>query len=446
MKVPQRPPSLDELFSRIPGDRLATVLRNASPTSPEGKYRHWETMRRIDPPGDLSSEEWWLQTKFARTSMMKRLPLTDADGRPFTYALPDPVLAMLHMIDQRSSGEISISEVVTNPATRDRYVVNSLIEEAITSSQLEGAVTSRVVAKEMIRSGRQPRDVSERMILNNYHAIHLVRDHRRDQLTPELVCQLQRVLTEDTLDHERVVGRIQQPDDDRVRAEAMDGEVLHIPPPAVQLPKRLELMCEFANGDNQGGFLHPVLRAILLHFWLAYDHPFVDGNGRTARALFYWSMLKQGYWLSEYLSISRILRAASAQYGRSFLYTETDDNDTTYFILYQLKVVCRAIDELYKYLDRKMAEIRNVEVLLKSSVELNHRQLALLSHALRQPGGQYTFRSHANSHGVVYQSARSDLLDLHARGLLERRKSGRAFVFHAPPDVAARLREMTDAA
>jgi hypothetical protein len=42
-------------------------------------------------------------------------------------------------------------------------------------------------------------------------------------------------------------------------------------------------------------FIHPVMRAITLHFWLAYDHPFCDGNGRTARALFYWSMLKQGY-------------------------------------------------------------------------------------------------------------------------------------------------------
>ena len=57
-------------------------------------------------------------------------------------------------------------------------------------------------------------------------------------------------------------------------------------------------------------FIHPVMRAITLHFWLAYDHPFCDGNGRTARALFYWSMLKQGYWLFEFISISSVINQA----------------------------------------------------------------------------------------------------------------------------------------
>ena len=56
-----------------------------------------------------------------------------------------------------------------------------------------------------------------------------------------------------------------------------------------------------------GGFIHPMIRSIILHFWLAYDHPFVDGNGRTARALFYWSMLRHGYWLFEFISISQII-------------------------------------------------------------------------------------------------------------------------------------------
>lgn len=433
------------MLARVSPERLPKVLLDLSPTTAEGKYRHWDTIRRITPPDDLSSEEWWLRTKFARHSMMKDLPLADAEGEPFKYALPDAALAMLHIIDQRASGEIAINEVVTNPATRDRYVVNSLIEEAITSSQLEGAVTSRVVAKEMIRSGRAPRDTSERMILNNYRAINFVREHHKDQLTPALVCQLQRIVTEDTLDDPAHAGRIQQSDEDRVWVEASDGQVVHSPPPAAELPKRLEAMCQFANGEYSNGFLHPVLRAVLLHFWLAYDHPFADGNGRAARALFYWSMLNQDYWLAEYLSISRILRDAPAQYARSFLYSETDDNDTTYFVLYQLRVICRAIEDFYGYLERKVAEVRSVEELL-SSANFNHRQLALLSHALRSPSTTYTYRSHATSHGVVRQSARSDLLDLEEKGLLARRQVANRFVFSAAPELANRLRELAGAA
>ena len=52
------------------------------------------------------------------------------------------------------------------------------------------------------------------------------------------------------------------------------------------------------------------MRAILLHFWLAYDDPFLDGNGRTARILFFWLLRKHGYWLAEYLSISLSLPPA----------------------------------------------------------------------------------------------------------------------------------------
>ena len=96
--------------------------------------------------------------------------------------------------------------------------------------------------------------------------------------------------------------------------------------------ERMGLMCDFANSKTPEGFVHPVLRSIILHFWLAYDHPFVDGNGRVARALFYWSMLRHGYWLFEFVSISQIILKAPVKYGRAFLYTETDDNDLTYFI------------------------------------------------------------------------------------------------------------------
>lgn len=443
MKVPQRPTPLLELLPTLRADRLTTVLLSPSPTDRGGKYRHWDTMRHVAPPDDLSAEEWWIGTKFARLSILKPLPLLDTSGKPFAYALPDAALANLHMIDQRTSGEIAVSEVMTNPASRDRYVITSLIEEAITSSQLEGAVTSRGVAKEMIRSGRAPRDNSERMIFNNFRAVQFAGSHHDVLLTPEFVCRLQRIVTEGTLDRATDAGMVQQPNDVRVQVVAADGQVLHSPPPAEELQGRLAAMCRFANGrDHEEGFLHPVVRAILLHFWLAYDHPFADGNGRTARALFYWSMLHQGYWLAEYLSISRILRKAPGQYARAFLYTETDDNDATYFLLYQLKVICRAIDEFYDYLKRKTQEVRAVEDLLRSSVYFNHRQLALLSHALRAPGHSYTFRSHATSHNVVHQSARNDLLTLEERGLVIRRKTGRAYSFQAVPDLASRLRQL----
>ena len=177
--------------------------------------------------------------------------------------------------------------------------------------------------------------------------------------------------------------------------------------------------------------MHPVVRAIALHFNLAYLHPFVDGNGRTARALFYRSLLRHGYWLAEYISISRLLRRAPAQYGRAFLYTETDGADFTYFLLHQLRILHRSIDELWAYLDSKATEVRQAERALRGRPGFNHRQIALLTRALRQPEEVFTIKSHQTTHGITYPTAHSDMADLHARGLLERHKVGREFRFFA---------------
>jgi Fic family protein len=330
-------------------------------------------------------------------------------------------------------------DAVANAASRDRYLFSSLLEEAVTSSQLEGAATTRQQAREMVRTGRSPTNRHELMVMNNYNAMLFIRDLKDVPLTPEVVLELHRIVSEGTLDDPTAAGRVQRVDEDRVVVDDHEGNVLHTPPPAEQLPERMQAMCDFANAEpSVDDYLHPVLRAVLLHFWLAYDHPFADGNGRTARALFYWSMLSSGYWLVEYLSISRILRDAPVQYGTSFLETETDENDLTYFMMYQLRVIDRALVEMNDYLESKVKEIRDVEDLV-TGMDLNHRQLALLGHALRHPGTRYTYKSHANSHRVTRQTARTDLLELEQLGLLLKRKAGREVAFVSASDLREAL-------
>lgn len=429
-------PSIVEIFGPgRPQPRLE--LFRVGPSTPEGKYRHWDTLRHLTPPTGLTIEEWWAGLKLARVSLWRPVPLQDRNGRPFVYGLPDPSLAQIHYIDRNASGHIDLGEQVANPSTRSRYITSSLMEEAITSSQLEGATTTREVAQDMIRSGRQPRDRSERMILNNYRAMNRIRELKGERVTQEMVFELHRILTDGTLDQPDAAGRFRRVDEDIAVFDDRNN-VLHRPPSADELPGRLAAMCDFANGSE--GFVHPVIRAILLHFWLAYDHPFCDGNGRTARGLFYWSMLREGYWLAEYISISAILKRAPAKYGRAFLYVETDDNDLTYFVLFQLRVIRSAIEELHRYLEQKINDVRETQVLLRQTSDLNHRQVALLTHAIRNLGFEYSIRSHQTSHRVAYETARADLLNLADRGFLEKRTSGRSYRFVVPIDLLDRLK------
>jgi Fic family protein len=197
------------------------------------------------------------------------------------------------------------------------------------------------------------------------------------------------------------------------------------------------------EADSRGAFVHPVVRAVLLHFGLAYDHPFEDGNGRTARILFFWSMRKSGYWLAEYLSISTILRKAPARYGRAFLETETDEGDTTYFLIHQLEVIERAIEEMRDYLRRKTREIQEIEALLKGAEGFNRRQLELLTNAVRHPDSAYSFGGHATAQRITHETARADLSDLARRGLLVQRRMGREYLFEPAPDLPGLLKEST---
>lgn len=446
MRLPQTPPDPFQTLQSLSPTEVPTLFQNGSPL-PLGRYLHWDELRHRSAPNGVTHEKWWASIFFARSPLMQDLPLLDKLGRPFRFATPSPVLIDLHHIDRDAAGQIRTP--TDSPLQEDsRYLLNSLIEEAITSSQLEGASTTRKVAAAMLREGRKPRDHSETMIFNNYRAMEHLRSIKAAPLTPDLILELHYILTENTLEDPADVGRLRRDDGVRV-VGGRDHTVLHEPPTFAELPERLERICAFANADETSlPFVHPVLRAVLLHFMIGYDHPFADGNGRTARALFYWSIVRSGYWLMEYTSISHILRKAPARYMRAYLHTETDKNDTTYFLLHQLGTIRKAIVALHEYLAKKARDQRETERLLSSSLTLrtrfNHRQVALLTHALKNQGEGYRVDAHQRSHNVVYQTARNDLLDLHALNLLERQRQGNAYVFFAPDDLRERLLALSE--
>lgn len=447
------PPNSRALLASIAKDpeRLFHILRIAKPVDHKGRYLPWDELRHRQPPDDLTLEEWWFATAHQRLAISRFLPFEDKHGRPFRFSNVDPIQAMVHRIDKGASGRIGTGDALTAIQSRDRYLLSSLIaEEAINSSILEGAATTRKVAKEMLQADRRPRDRSERMILNNYRVMQEIARLANEgtPLTPDVILELHRIVTDETLTDPADAGRFQQSGEARVMVISNDNKVLHEPPPAAQLPERIERLCAFANGEdptasNDQGFLHPVVRAILVHFMLGYDHPFADGNGRTARALFYYSMLRSGYWLAQYFSISTILREAPAQYMRAYLHAETDDNDSTYFVIHQLHMIERAIKSLDQYIARKTTEVAEVERLALLVPSLNHRQIAVINAAHRSSDTLFTIREHQKQHRVTYQTARTDLLDLEQLGLLTRVCIGRQFEFRNSGDLPAVLRSLS---
>ena len=439
MRKPRRPPCFADLVENIGQKNILRILEAVHGPTHEGKYLHWDQVWNRGAPAGLTLDEWWLGLKWKRMSQYMAVPLSDSAGEHFVHATPEPAQRLLHEITQRASGSVGVSDQVTNPETRNRYLVRNLMEEGIRSSLIEGASTTREKAKEMLRSRREPKDEGEQMVLNNYMAMQYIIDLGQTPLTPEIVLHLHEIITRNTLQDPGAAGRLRRHGERVDVIDPSDNVILHDPPPAEQLPDRLTAMCDFANRKTPEGFVHPVVRSIVLHFWLAYDHPFKDGNGRCARALFYWSMLQHDYWLCQFISISQVILKAPTQYARAFLYAESDDNDLTYFVLHQLVVIQKAIDELHRYLDEKVAQRRGIERRLRLASLLNVRQLDVVGHALRHPNAQYYIRQHETKYGVVYQTARTDLLGLADKGLLIKHKSGRTFYFCPSPQLEREL-------
>lgn len=448
MRKVATPPEYFERFKQLQKDseKLSRAMKYFKAVDDKNRYIHWDKLRYKVAPDHLSIEDWWAVIKFARAAQYKQINLFDKENQAFKLVLTDSINEALHKIDSDASGGMSLQEPVLNPQTRDRYLIRSLWEESISSSQLEGASTTRHVAKEMLQTKRQPRNKDEQMIYNNYLAMCFIQEHKNEKLTPTLIYELHKIVTEKTLgkNEKNKIGKLRKQNDDVRVIDISNNEVLHTPPSASKLPQRLEQLCQFANTKQEDIFLHPVIKAIILHFMLAYDHPFVDGNGRTARALFYWYMAKQNYWLMEYCSISNILKKAPAKYSRAFLYTETDDTDLTYFIIHQLDIIQQAIQSLHDYIDRKTRSVQDAKQYLQKNKALqnylNSRQMILLSHALKHPGFIYDIKTHQTKHAISYETARKDMLKLTGKvNLLDKLKRGKAFVFQSPVDLNERL-------
>jgi Fic family protein len=407
-------------------------------------YVHWNKLRYYQRlPAGFDAATSWAAVAMSRLQQYQPLPVRLNASR-LVYWIPPQQLEWLHQIDQQAGGTLGSTSihVGSNDADRDRYLINALMEEAIASSQLEGAVTTRQIAKRMLREGRKPRSKAERMILNNYNAILRIRDCQHDRLTPELLKELHSILTTGTFDDSACEGRFRSSQDAVVVEDSYTHDVLHDPPPAESIEDRVNEICDFANQRSKP-FVHPAIKAIVLHFAIGYIHPFVDGNGRTARAVFYWYMLKQGYWLFEFLPISRLFLRAPVKYARAYLYTENDRGDVTYFIYYNLRVIIRAMKELHDYLGNQQQRISEAAKLLQTNPDLNHRQQSLIYHALKHPDFVYTIQQYKRTYNVSYGTAHSDLLDLAKADYLVLDRQGAKLLFQPHGELLVKLKKLS---
>ena len=405
-------------------------------TDGKGRYLYWDQFKwRVSKKHDVKKA--WLVTKWCRFTKRKLISLYDKNREDFHYCIPDSLQAKFYKIAKLSGESMNSSSSV-----KQKFLISSLMmEEAISSAQLEGASTTRRVAKKMLVEERKPRSEDEQMILNNYLLMREVKSLLDVPLSIDMIRHFHKIATHGTTENSVIPGVFRE-DNEIVISDGINGEVLHQPPHYEEIEKRLQALCTFANtihsGENGNVFIDPIGKAIILHFMIGYEHPFADGNGRTARAIFYWFMLQNGFSFFEYLSISKLLKVAPVQYGMAYLYTEIDENDLTYFLYYQADIILRAMDELFAYLDEKSQEFEDVVDLLENSKlanDLNFIQKNIVKKAMKNPGRIFTVKEISNAYEVSENTARKYLKLLSTHKILAPLKEGRLVKYIALAEI-----------
>lgn len=377
------------------------------------KYEYWDSVKYKQRPGACSAEQLWGFVKLSR--LLKNVNIWDKYG--IHLSITDNMLRACHEFDMNFGGFWG-SESILQTQEKERYLVSSLMEEAISSSQMEGAATTRVVAKEMLRKKITPKNKSQQMIVNNYTTIQYIVAHRDEPLSQEGLLHIHRLMTEKAIDNPDAAGRFRD-NDEVVVADIMENEIVHRPPSYKEIPAFVNTLCAIFNrGDSSRAFIHPIIRGIIIHFMVAYMHPFVDGNGRTARALFYWYMLKEKYWMTEYLSISRIIAKSKKSYEKSFRYAELDNNDIGYFVTYNLDVLQKAFQQLQLYIQRKTAEKEASADYMRLG-NINERQAQIIQMYVDKPKEIHTIKDFEIRFSVTAMTAKRDVMGLVNRRILE---------------------------
>jgi len=420
MKIPETPPkithtNLSEALRYLKDETFQPVIKKAI-----SSYLYWSDFKYKNSTDQIEPEILWTIVKLNRNLNAETIKISDVPGFEFKYNLTSNILQQLHELDL-NLGSGPESEELIPGSDKNRYLINSIMEEAIASSQLEGASTTRKDAKKMLRQERKPRNKSEQMILNNYLTIKKLKNHKDEKLTPELILDIHSSITKDTLEESAQEGRIRQSND--ISVVNSGGEVIYVPPDCKYLEKIISDFCIFTNRTNEKRFIHPIIKASILHFLIGYIHPFVDGNGRAARAIFYWYLLKNGYWLIEYTSISRMIIQSKGQYSKAYLHSELDDNDVTYFINYQLRTMGQAFGSLKEYIDNKVREESELYNIKKIRT-INERQALLLKSLMDEPKFIFTIKEVQNRFNTAYQTARTDILGLEELGLIDKKIVG----------------------
>ena len=266
------------------------------------------------------------------TGFYKALPLKDFAGKSVVY-LSGPAQVQL-----------SAAKLLLNPQKGGTFGLKAMEDEIISTLTIEQIDTSRDSVRKIL-SGYAPVDESENRIFGMKKGLEFIAEPF-NQITEENIYRLYQMTVGDFL-----------PEEDRLLPNhlyrhdsvfVVGGKLEHTGLPWQKLPAYMEALVAFINEEDG---INDLLKAALIHFYVAYLHPYFDGNGRMARLMHLWYLVQQGYPSALFVPLSGYVERSRKAYYNA--YTQVEDNakisnilDVTPFLVYFIENVYHKLNDL----------------------------------------------------------------------------------------------------
>lgn len=395
------------------------------------KYTHeqYKTLDEIKYRLDqksLNPKDWdELKTKIVRLRKTSAIPLfVNSLDKKFWFYPSDSLFKKTDKIEKLGQG--LYQKILNQSDFAQDFILDASIEEAITSAIYEGANSTRAKAKELIESENLPKSKDEWMLYNNFKALQWIKKNQSVDINLDVIKELHHIVTQNTLlgDDINFVGKFRN---DGVFVHSSRGEVKH---EGVKHELVSEALTEVLQLTTHNARYFPNLfKGICLHYFIAYIHPFFDGNGRTARALFYFDSIKNDLKFIELLSVSAYLKSHGQQYEKSFEKVKDEDFDLTYFIDFNLDALLEALERISDKVEFLLSLNK-----LKAHLNISQNQVGLLQKLALHRFRKYDIESYAESIQKSREIARKELRQLADLGLLLESKVGKKYSYQIQID------------
>ncbi|MFA4919159.1 MAG: Fic family protein [Thermodesulfovibrionales bacterium] len=301
---------------------------------------------------------------------------------------------------------------------KDDWIVDmqreALILEAHHSTHIEGTALSLEQAQDILE-GKKLKGINrddERELLNYKKAMDFISKYlgKDDPITEGIIRELHKITVSGVRGEKADPGNFR-----RIQnyvANSLTREIIYTPPGPLEVPY---LMREFVDWINKSEDLSPVFIAGIAQFQFVHVHPFIDGNGRTARLLSTLILYKTGYDFKRLFSISEYYDKDRPAYYKAIQTVRNNDMDMTGWLEYFVTGLRSQMEEIQEKGKQLITQDAALQKIKKAG--LNTRQEKAIKYLLKE--GAISVNEYQSAAFCIRRTAQRDLGDLIEKGIIK---------------------------